>query len=89
MEVRPGKFGDTFIFQETTGEEVGIGAGGQLKSLYTRSKLKIGCQYQIVFKGKVALKDGRTANDFDVGEYSDDSTPEYIEESEDQEEFEA
>jgi hypothetical protein len=86
MEVRPGKFGDTYIFQETDGEEVGLGASGQIKSLYTRGKLKIGCQYNIVFNGKVALKDGRTANDFAVGEYSNDIPPQYIEES--QEEFE-
>jgi hypothetical protein len=74
-EVRPGKFGDTLIFQEENGEEVGLGAGGQLKSLYTRGKLRIGLKYQIVFNGKKALKDGiRTANDFIVGEY--DSAPE-------------
>lgn len=69
MEVRPGKFGDTYIFQEVSGEEVGLGASGQIKSLYTRNKLRIGCKYQIVFNGKVALKDGRTANDFGVNEY--------------------
>lgn len=69
MEVRPGKFGDTYIFQEKDGEEVGLGASGQIKSLYTRNKLRIGCKYQITFNGKVSLKDGRTANDFGVGEY--------------------
>lgn len=73
MEVRPGKFGDTLIFLEKdSGEEIGVGAGGQLKSLYTRGKLKIGCTYQIIFNGKVALKDGRSANDFAVAEHSED-----------------
>jgi len=72
-EVRPGKFGDTLIFQEKSGEEVGLGAGGQLKSLYSRGKLKIGYKYQITYNGKKALKDGRTANDFAVAEYSNET----------------
>lgn len=73
-EVRPGKFGDTFIFQESSGEEVGLGAGGQLKSLYARQKMKLGLRYQIKFKGKVSLKDGRTANDFSVFEVEPEQT---------------
>lgn len=71
-EVRPGKFGDTLIFRESNGTEVGLGAGGQLKSLLSREMIKIGETYQVVFKGKKALKDGRTANDFTVMAFDDE-----------------
>ena len=82
-EVRPGKFGDTLIFsEENTGEEIGIGAGGQLKSLYSRGKLHIGGIYNIVYKGKKTLKDGRAAHDFDISEFEVES-----EMSEEAEEF--
>lgn len=81
-EVRPGKFGDTLIFQEESGEEVGLGAGGQLKSLYSRGKLRIGLKYQIIYNGKKALKDGRTANDFAVAEYDNNSESEMSPEAE-------
>ena len=71
VQVRPGKFGDTLIFQESNGEEVGLGAGGQLKFLMTKGSIAIGNKYKITFKGKKALKDGRSANDFGVFLYED------------------
>jgi hypothetical protein len=73
-EVRPGKFGDTFIFQEDAGDEVGLSAGGQMKSLYSRQKMKLGLKYQITFKGKKDLGDGRTANDFSVFQIEEEQT---------------
>lgn len=68
-EARPGKFGNTLIFKEVDGEEIGIGASGQLKSFYEKGKIRIGGVYNIVFKGKKEISGGRTANAFDVSEF--------------------
>ncbi|MBP9748427.1 MAG: hypothetical protein KBD17_02285 [Candidatus Pacebacteria bacterium] len=67
IEIRPGKFGDTMIFEElSSGEEVGLGAGGQLKFLLGKGSIKLNGLYTINYKGKKSLKGGRTANDFQV-----------------------
>jgi len=68
-ESRPGKFGDTLMFKEIDGEEVGIGAGGQLKAFYEKGKIQIGGVYNIVFRGKKELPGNKTCNVFDVSEY--------------------
>lgn len=85
IEIRPGKFGDTMIFEEQeTGEEVGLGAGGQLKYLLGKGAIKMGTSYQIVFKGKKALSGGRTANDFKVFAHDTESNDVDFEDSDEE-----
>jgi hypothetical protein len=79
-ECRPGKFGNTLMFKEADGEEVGIGAGGQLKSFYEKGKIRIGGIYNIVFRGKKQLPGNKTCNVFDISEY--ESQTEMFDESE-------
>jgi hypothetical protein len=65
-DIKESKFGQTYIFTEKSGEDVGVSASGLLKVLVAKNKITLGDTYKIVYKGKKDLKSGKTAHDFQI-----------------------